>query len=57
MVKKANVVHDTRGRKIISVDKAKRELISGYIIALIITTFIRMILGESINIEFESMDD
>jgi hypothetical protein len=57
MVKKANVVHDTRGRKIISVDKAKKELISGYTIALIITTFIRMILGESINIEFESMDD
>ena len=59
MAKKVNVnvVHDTRGRKIISVDNAKKELISGYIIALIITSFIRMILGESVNVEFESMDE
>ena len=57
MAKNANVVHDTRGRKIISVDKAKKELISGYIIALIITSFIRVIFGESVDIEFDSMDE
>lgn len=39
------VVHDTRGRRIVSIDKAKRELISGYIISLVITSLIRVILG------------
>ena len=38
-------VHDTRGRRIISVAKAKRELISSYIISLIITSMIRMVVG------------
>lgn len=49
------VVHDTRGRRIISIDKAKRELISGYIISLIITSVIRMIVGhivaDGINVD------
>ena len=39
------VYHDTRGRRIVSIDKAKRELISGYIIALIITSLIRVVVG------------
>lgn len=55
------VVHDTRGRKIISVAKAKRELISAYIISLIITSMIRMLVGyfisPDINVDKVSMDN
>ena len=53
-------VHDTRGRRIISVAKAKRELISSYIISLIITSMIRMVVGyivePSMEINVESFE-
>ena len=56
------VYHDTRGRRIVSIDKAKRELISGYIIALIITSLIRVVVGhilvEGIDVSmYESIND
>ena len=51
------LVHDTRGRKIISVDKAKKEVIASYILWLVIVSLVRNLIGGLIDLEVNSLDE
>lgn len=50
---KGNIVHDTRGRKIVSADKVKRELLSSYLLCLILMSMLRSFVNAFIDLDFD----